>query len=76
MIQHEFHLLKRFEAETIDGVSALPGAHELLNDTNHLQSDLFAAPVGGDVYPGESLRGRLIAQNSLSPLAESFYNIP
>lgn len=36
-IQHEYRLLERFEAETIDGVSALPGARELLNDLNRLQ---------------------------------------
>lgn len=36
-IQHEYRLLERFEAETIDGVNALPGARELLNDLNRLQ---------------------------------------
>lgn len=36
-IQHEYRLLERFEAETIDGVSALPGARKLLNDLNRLQ---------------------------------------
>lgn len=36
-IQHAYRLLERFEAETIDGVSALPGTRELLTDLNRLQ---------------------------------------
>lgn len=36
-IQHEYRLLERFEAETIEGVSALPGARELLTELNRLQ---------------------------------------
>ncbi|AUX94167.1 sugar phosphatase [Mixta gaviniae] len=36
-IQQEFHLLEKTEAEDTDGVSALPGARELLAQLNELE---------------------------------------